>query len=157
MECFSYIGKVMESGWFWGRIVDMYLIKVSVGKSGIEGKGVFVVEDIKKDSITWKFDPQHDMVLTPEQFEALDAKTKESVLRVAYLSPTSNCWIYPAEDDPALFTNHSKTSNQSVVFDKSVSGEPFFRANRDIKAGEELTVNYEEFDARPADLLEEWV
>jgi len=118
---------------------------------------VFTSEDIKKGSITWKFDPKHDKFITPEEFKSLDDNTRELLLRVAYLSPTTNRWVYPPENDPALFTNHSKTNNQSTVFDQSISEEPFFKANRDIKAGEELTVDYEEFDSRPANLMEKWI
>jgi hypothetical protein len=135
----------------------MYLVKIAVKKSDIEGKGVFALEDIKKGSITWKFDPLSDKSLAPREFEALDAKTRETLLRVAYLSPTSHRWVYPSQNDSASFTNHSKKNNQSVIFDESISEEPFFQANRDIKMGEELTVDYGEFDARPKNLLEEWV
>lgn len=56
-------------------------------------------------------------------------------------------WVYPPEGDPAEFTNHSMNSNLSVVYNKQVSPEPYFVANRDILAGEELTNNYHEFDA----------
>jgi SET domain-containing protein len=130
----------------------MYLVKIFVGESKIEGKGVFAAEDIKEGTITWKFDPSHDKVLSCEQFEALDDKIRKNLLRVAYFSPTTKRWIYPAS-----FTNHSIKNNQSVVFNESVSEEPFFKANRDIKNGDELTVNYSEFDSRPNELLEKWI
>lgn len=135
----------------------MYLVKITVGDSKIEGKGVFAGEDIKEGVITWKFVASHDKVLSREEFEALDKKTRKNILRVAYLSPITDRWIYPDPEDPASFTNHSKENNQSVVFDKTVSEEPFFKANRDIKTGEELTVNYGEFDSRPDKLVEDWV
>lgn len=135
----------------------MYKVNVEVKKSTIEGKGVFTSEDIRKGTITWMFDPTSDHALSVEEFDALDEKVREDLLRVAYLSPTTKRWVYPDKNDSASFTNHSKTNNQTVVFDESVSEEPFFRANRDIRAGEELTVDYGEFDERPAELLEEWV
>lgn len=127
----------------------MYLTKISVQDSTIEGKGVFSLEDIKKDSIVWKFDPTHDKSLSPSEFEKLDADSKTALLRVAYLSNKSNRYIYPPEEDPARFTNHSETNNLSVVSDESISEEPVFVANRDIQEGEELTVNYTEFDTQP--------
>jgi len=129
----------------------MYLTKVSVRESKISGKGVFSLEDIKKDSIVWKFEPTHDKSLSIEEFDKLDDVSKTNLLRVAYLSSITNRWIYPPDGDSALFTNHSEANNLSVVFDKSISEEPVFKANRDIKVGEELTVNYLEFDNRPKD------
>ncbi len=115
----------------------------------IEGKGVFSLEDIKKDSVVWKFDSTHDKSLSPSEFDKLDTESKTALLRVAYLSEKSNQYIYPPEEDPARFTNHSETNNLSVVSNESISEEPIFVANRDIKMGGELTVNYTEFDTQP--------
>lgn len=124
----------------------MYLIKVTAKKSSIHGKGCFTLEDIKSDDIVWKFDPNHDRTLTRAEFDALSDKNKKEIRRVAYISKHTNRWVYPPANDPALFTNHSKENNLSAVFNDSISEEPFFVANRDIKAGEELTNNYTEFD-----------
>ena len=92
--------------------------------------------------------------LRAEDFDKLNDKIKGSLLRIAYLSPKTSRWAYPSEEDPAQFTNHSEKNNLSVFFDEAVSEEPFFTANRDIPVGEELTVNYTEFDARPCKVLE---
>lgn len=134
----------------------MYLVKVEAKESPIEGKGVFALEDIQKGAIAWKFDPVHDQSMSKDDFEALPNESRAALLRVAYLSESSGRWIYPPNDDPALFTNHSEASNLSVVHDAAISEEPFFRANRDIRSAEELTVNYTEFDARPKDQVLDW-
>lgn len=127
----------------------MYLTKIFVQSSSIEGKGVFAAEDIKKDDIVWKFNHAHDHSLPLDEFEKLGTNEKTELLRVAYLSPSSNRWVFPPEQDPARFTNHSEANNLSVIFDAAISEEPFFVANKDIQAGEELTVDYSEFDATP--------
>ena len=127
----------------------MYLTKISVRDSIIEGKGVFSLENINKNSVVWKFDSTHDESLSPLEFEKLDADSKTALLRVAYLSKKSNQYIYPPEGDPARFTNHSEANNLSIISDQSISEEPVFVANRNIQAGEELTVNYTEFDTQP--------
>lgn len=127
----------------------MYLTKIFVQSSPIEGRGVFAAEDIKKDEIVWKFDHAHDQSLSLDEFEKLGANEKIELLRVAYLSASSNRWVFPPEQDPARFTNHSETNNLSAVVDAAISEEPFFVANKDIQTGEELTVNYREFDAAP--------
>lgn len=126
----------------------MYLKKVEVKTSGIEGLGVFAIEAITKGDIVWKFDPNHDHTLSAEEYDVLDDKTKMEIRKVAYVSPTTGKWVYPPKNDPARFTNHTGANNNlTTKFDPSISDEPFFVANRDIAPGEELTVNYVEFDA----------
>ena len=125
----------------------MYLIKVEVKGSPIHGKGVFALENIPKGKIVWKFDPTHDLVLSLDDFNQLDESAKVELKRVAYLSGSSGQYVYPPENDPARFTNHDgERNNLSVKIDEEVSKEPYFIANRDIEAGEELTNNYSDFD-----------
>jgi SET domain-containing protein len=136
----------------------MYLYKVIAKESDIEGKGVFVTEPISKDSIVWKFDSSHDISLSEDKFAELNEEGKKELEKVGYLSSVSHKWIYPPENDPARFTNHSSTNNNlSVMFDTTISPEPFFKANRDIAQGEELTVNYLEFDEYIKQARPEWV
>lgn len=134
----------------------MYLIKVSVKESRIEGKGVFADEAIKKDAIVWKFDVTHDKSLSKEEFDKLNEEQKTTLLRVAYFSSKSNLWVFPPENDPALYTNHSTSNNLSAIYNEDLSQEPLFKANRDIRVGEELTVDYTEFDTRPEKQVLGW-
>lgn len=128
-------------------ILYMYLYRTSVKESLIEGRGVFAMESIIKGSVVWKFDHQHDCTMSQEDFEDLDNNMRSEIRKIGYVSPTSHNWVYPPENDPARFTNHSSSSNNlSAVFDPHVSSEPFFVANRNILEGEELTNNYGEFD-----------
>ena len=125
----------------------MYLLNVEIRKSEIEGKGVFSLEDIEKGSIVWRFDPRHDLSITQGDFEKLNLEKKEEIEKTGYLSPVSKKWIIPPKNDPAFFTNHSSSKNNlSAVYDSKISPEPFFIANKDIWKGEELIVNYLEFD-----------
>lgn len=124
----------------------MYRVKVSVKESSIEGRGVFAEQNIKPEEIVWVFDRHHDKTITKSDFEELSPEEKHRLERVAYLSPWSGLWVYPPKGDAAEYTNHSESNNLSVKFDKSVSIEPYFVANRNIQLGEELTNNYHEFD-----------
>lgn len=124
----------------------MYIKKVYVASSNIEGRGVFAGEAIPADATVWKFEDEHDVILTPDEFDALDQDKKASIQNTGYLSPWSHVWVFPPENDPACFTNHSSQNNLSVRYDKEISREPYFVANRDIQADEELTNNYHEFD-----------
>lgn len=128
--------------------VRMYLRIVAIKQSGIEGKGDFTEEDIIEGNIVWKFNAQHDHALPVENYEKLNETDKADIRKVGYVSPTSSKWVYPPDGDPARFTNHSETNNNlTAKFDRTISCEPLFVANRDITQGEELIVNYVEFDA----------
>ena len=124
----------------------MYIITTNVATSTIEGKGVFTLETIPKSKIVWLFNKSHDIRKTKEEFDKLSDREKEHLSKTAYYSSWSDLWVYPPKGDPAEFTNHSSMNNLSVAYDPSVSPEPYFIANRDIKVGEELTNNYLEFD-----------
>jgi uncharacterized protein len=125
----------------------MYLVPVTIGKSDIEGMGVFAQSAVKKGEVVWKYVDGHDLTLSQEEYSKLGDEERRYLDKVAYLSKESRVYVYPPENDPALYTNHDATDyNLSVVLDYSISTEPFFVANRDIASGEELTNNYHEFD-----------
>jgi SET domain-containing protein len=124
----------------------MYKVLVEVKKSSIDGKGVFAKQNIAQGSIVWIFKENHDIKLTQAQKEKLSADDKLYLAKAGYLSPWSGFWVMPPKGDLAEYTNHSSNNNLSVKFDKSVSSEPYFIANKDIGIGEEITNNYNEFD-----------
>jgi len=124
----------------------MYLATVEIKESPINGKGVFTLSKIHRGDIIWKFDSAYDKTISIEEFEKLKENDKTESKRVAYLSATTNRYVYPPENDAARFTNHSDDNNLSVHIDQQISEEPYFIANRDIDIGEELTNNYLEFD-----------
>jgi SET domain-containing protein len=126
----------------------MYLKRIVVKDSKIQGEGVFAAEDIHTGEVVWKFDTNHDLTLSEKEFISLPEGKKELLNHVAYLSAETGRYIYPPDGDPARYTNHdSEKNNLTVVVDKKVSPEPYFIANRNINEGEELTNNYNEFDA----------
>ncbi len=136
----------------------MYLVDVEIKPSDIEGRGVFIARPIERGAVVWKYEPEYDKILSRENFEKLSKEEKEEIEKVGYISPSSGMWVYPPKEDPARFTNHSlKQNNLSVAFDTTVSSEPFFIANRNINAGEELSVNYTEFDERIQESKPPWI
>ena len=134
----------------------MYVVDVNVSQSPIDGQGVFSKGDIPNGKIVWLFQQDHDQRLTDDEFQKLPSDKKEHLSHTAYFSPWSNLWVFPPENDPAEYTNHSDGHNLSVVFDESVSPEPYFVANRDIQSGEELTNNYHEFDEITCQTKPDW-
>lgn len=135
----------------------MYLINTEIRKSGIDGKGVFAIEKITKNTLVWKFNPTHDQSISVDEYNLSSKEIRDELDRVKYLSPTTGRYVFPPENDPARFTNHSKQNYLSVLVNHDISDEPYFIANRDIEAGEELTNNYLEFDDALKASRPEWI
>jgi uncharacterized protein len=134
----------------------MYKVQVAVNNSDIAGRGVFARQNIVKGTMVWVFTHNNEIEVKVSAHDALPQKTKDRIDKTGYLSPWTSLWIFPPENDPARFTNHSRNNNLSVAFDKSISPEPYFVANRNIKSGEELTNNYHEFDQITRQIKPDW-
>jgi len=126
----------------------MMQINTTVKESTIPGAGLglFAVEDIKKDTIIWIFNPLLDRVITEEEFNKLNTFEKAYVKTYAYLSDdkdysTNGKTNYILCIDNGRFFNHSTTLNNVIDTHDLLFGSITVTA-RDIKAGEELLCNY---------------
>lgn len=117
----------------------MMLVRTSVKPSLLHGLGLFAADDIPKGTHVWKYEPKFDLELTQQEMDALPEATRESVFNYVYKSNVTGNWILCSDD--ARFINHSRTPNLGTT---QVTGEQETRAvaARDIKAGEELTLDY---------------
>lgn len=134
----------------------MYKKAVKISDSDIEGRGVFAEEAIRNGEAVWVFEPGYDQTITMEEFKRLSNEVKEELEKIGYLSPWTGLRVFPPENDPARYTNHSSDNNLTAIYDKNISEEPIFVANRDIKEGEELTNNYHEFDLLTQKIKPDW-
>ncbi|HWY10448.1 MAG TPA: SET domain-containing protein [Bacteroidia bacterium] len=105
--------------------------------SKISGMGLFADEDIPKGTTVWKFEPNIDVLLSKQEIEKLTDASKEQVYNYAFLDVDHKKYMLCGDD--ARFFNHSDNSNCTDEFSNITV------ALRDIKAGEELTVNYKKF------------
>jgi SET domain-containing protein len=119
-----------------------------ISRSPIEGVGVFAIRKIPKGVQPLVTFADVDVVPVPEKEimgnKKIPAAVKEMV-RSFYA--TRDGVIYCSahgfnEIDISYFLNHSDKPNLDV---KEINEETVFTANRAIKPGEELTVNYKEF------------
>ena len=117
----------------------MMLVPTYVALSDVEGVGVFTSEPIKKGTLIWRYEPDFDR-LVPASWLSEQSETMQDFLTK---------YAYPAHDRPDMlvieidngrFMNHTLEPNTD--FTKVIEGY----AVRDIKAGEELLCNYNEFD-----------
>jgi SET domain-containing protein len=116
----------------------MLLIKTKIGQSKVEGIGLFAAQDIKKGTKVWAFEPKLDIVLSKEEISKLSKAAQEQFYRYAYLDKVRGKYLLCGDD--GRFFNHSSNPN----CDETAENDYTF-AKRDIKAGEELTINYFEF------------
>jgi SET domain-containing protein len=100
---------------------------VTIKKSKIHGKGVFATCNFKKGEIVLKWDISNN--LNKSVVDKMNDKEKE------YIAFIDNKYIIMQE--PEKFVNHSCDAN-------TIAGDFCDVAKRDIKAGEEITANYEE-------------
>ncbi len=135
----------------------MYLIPIIAKPSSIDGNGVFAMNAVPEGTIVWKFDPTHDCVMSVDDYNKSSQDIRDELYHVAYLSKATHRYVYPPKGDPARFTNHSTHNNLTAMTDTNISEEPYFVANRDIAAGEEITNNYIEFEDAYTETQPSWI
>lgn len=106
--------------------------------SPIHGIGVFARKDIPKDTILWADDPVEIIYLRPEDIESLPDLDRKLYHNFAVLDGDGE-WACPKSFNHmtmAWYLNHS--TNPNIKTHDGLG----FKTNRDIKQGEELTVDY---------------
>lgn len=106
--------------------------KTKIKKSGIQGKGIFAVEKIKKGEIVAIKGGQ---ILTMKQFEKLKKFPKEFCLQIEeefFIGSTDGSNV----KNTAIFINHSCDPNAGL------KGQITYVALRDILPNEEITQDY---------------
>lgn len=124
----------------------MLLVKTKIAPSNIAGTGLFADEFIPKGTWIWRFKKGFDIRVDKNYPNTLEEPTKSFFMTYAYQNHKTLNYILCSDD--AKFFNHSDTPNNSCVDDPE-DEEPANVANRDIQTGEELTVDYREFDTDP--------
>ncbi len=121
----------------------MIHIKYKLDKSNLHGIGLFTEEDIKKGQVVYSSSPVLDVNISQEQFDSLDEKEKREIRFWGFWDEPNNVWH--VDFDSSKFINHS--SDSTLTQDKKHK-DAHLVATRDIKAGEELTQNYLEFESK---------
>lgn len=120
----------------------MLLVKSFLKFSEIHGVGCFAAEDIKAGQIVWKFDPILDVEYTEEQAKSFHPAVTNFLSMYAYGQQEGGKKTFILCGDHARHMNHSEAPNLVEAGD----GNAYNIAARDIKAGEELTCDYNAFD-----------
>ena len=123
----------------------MLLVKTKLASSTIAGVGIFAEEVILKGAYIWKFKEGFDLRVEPTYPETLPEPAKGYFMSHAYQNSVTKKYILCADD--AKFMNHSDAPNVDCVQEEG-SEELTSIAARDIALGEELTIDYREFDTQ---------
>jgi len=117
----------------------MLLVKTKIGQSKIQGIGLFADQFISKGTLAQKFMPGFDLIIQENEIQKLSEPAREQFLKYAYKRKDGQ---YILCFDDTRFLNHS--DNPNLI--SNDSSEEIDIAARDIQKGEELTVNYKDFD-----------
>lgn len=127
----------------------MLIIPTYISSSSIHGLGLFTGIDIKIDTIIWKLDEREVQRFTNDEHKKLyndmSTENKERLDKWTY-QKNGKMWI--TYNDNFKFCNHSD-NNFSIKGIKDINNSTdeikTVISVRDIKANEELLVNYNDF------------
>lgn len=114
----------------------MMMVETELRQSPIQGIGIFLLEDVAKGTLLWRFDSRVDRVYSPAELDSLPALTADFIRRFSTWHEQLGLWILCG--DNGRHFNHSDTPNTvsaNVGFGDDVAAE-------DLKAGTELTSDY---------------
>ena len=120
----------------------MLLVPTRLAQSPIHGFGVFATEPIAKGAPVWRFAPGLDMEFEANIVDGLPAHVRTFFSHYGYLDRNVERIILCFDD--ARFVNHSDMPN--VATDYALDAYGVDVALRDIVAGEELTMDYANFE-----------
>lgn len=119
----------------------MLLVDAHAGASKIHGLGLIAGEFIPKGTLIWRFQPGFDVAVREEDYQKLPRNAQRGLDYYSYHCKAAGLYILSSDDD--RFTNHAEDPNSIFVDGVTV-------ATRDILPGDEVTMNYDEFQDLPA-------
>lgn len=122
----------------------MLMVKTKIDQSSTHGIGLFAAEFIPKGTVTWRFMPGLDLIVPEDILLQLSEPARIQFLNYCYVDMYTKHFILCFDDE--RFINHSADAYNIVQSRSDNEIEGVEVAARDIKEGEELLCNYEDFD-----------
>ena len=114
----------------------MLMVEAELRPSAIHGIGVFLLENVRKGDLIWRFDSRIDRVFHDHEFEAMPGQLRKFLETYSTYHSELGLWVLCG--DNGRHFNHSDNPNTrslGVAFGDDV-------AAADLKAGTELTTDY---------------
>jgi len=121
----------------------MLTVKTELKNSSVAGLGVFATEFIQKGALVWIFAEDLDRVFTRDDVNIFSKDECVFLYKYATIGAKHLDTLILAVDN-ARFINHSDTPNIEYSKSGGVVEYPC-KSLRDIRVGEEITQNYNEF------------
>ena len=109
--------------------------KIVIKKTGKKGKGVFALKNIKKGEIVLRKD-----LTRLKRYSLKEISRNPKLKKLGEHCDYAGNGKYVIDFSPASYVNHSCNPNSYVEF--KTLGKAKYIAKRDIKKGEEITVDY---------------
>lgn len=114
----------------------MLMVETELRPSAIHGIGVFLLEDVKKGQLIWRFDSRIDRVFSEAELEEMPEQLREFLTTYSTFQEESGLWVLCG--DNGRHFNHSdrpNTISMGIAFGDDIAAE-------DMPAGTELTTDY---------------
>ena len=115
----------------------MLQVKTTIDKSNMHGIGLYAAQFIPKGTVTWEYTPEFDNCYPLDCIKRMPKHIKKRFLDYSYIDYKQNKYVLCFDDQ--RFINHSNKPNIKSTPNMDV-------ALRDIKKGEEMTCNYEDYE-----------
>ena len=120
----------------------MLLVPSELRPSPLHGIGLFASAPIARGTAVWRFAPGFDQEFDDAEIDRMEPHVRGFFDTYGYLDRTTKRLILCF--DNARFTNHSESPNLRPDYAQDPFGIDV--ALRDIDAGEELTLDYDDFE-----------
>jgi len=120
----------------------MLLVPTELRPSPLHGIGLFASAPIARGTAVWRFAPGFDQEFDDAEIDRMEPHIRGFFDTYGYLDRTTKRLILCF--DNARFTNHSESPNLRPDYTQDPFGIDV--ALRDISAGEELTLDYDDFE-----------
>jgi hypothetical protein len=114
----------------------MMIVETELRPSPIHGIGAFLMQDVKKGDLVWRFDSRIDRVFADAEMSALPETLRTFLAIYSTYHQQSGLWVLCG--DNGRHFNHSEEPNTislGVGFGDDIAGA-------DLAAGTELTTDY---------------
>ncbi len=122
----------------------MLMVKTKIKESGTHGIGLFADQFIPKGTVTWRFMPTLDLIVSEDVLLQLSEPARKQFLNYCYVDKFTKHFILCFDDE--RFINHSAENFNIIQIRSDNEIEGLEIAARDIEEGEELLCNYADFD-----------